>query len=74
MTVVIIESRPITADWNPSHDGMVRCCDCLNYQRLEDGGPLRCRLAWRPAMVAGKWRRCKSYDRRIGGGLPKPRA
>lgn len=63
----VTESRRMTAD-ELRAAGQVRCCECLNYKRIESDGPLRCRLAWNPAMQGDRWRRCKSFDRMTTGG------
>ncbi len=61
--MILIESR----DYTPAQLtalGMCRCCDCHNLQAPDDKNARRCRLSWRPAVVADKWRRCRSFDRK----------
>lgn len=60
----LTESRPITKDWNPSMDGMVRCCNCLCFTDIGDSKVKKCRHAWHPACSPEKWRRCRLYEAR----------
>lgn len=60
---ILTESRDYTPEQLTAF-GMVRCCDCLNLQSVDKKGARRCRLAWKPACVPDKWRRCRSFDRR----------